>query len=197
LQGTYTADKGECLSISEIDGDWTADGLSFSITADHVRGGDYAGEFPNIYQDSASTSFTIYFTIDKPYQYSIEGEYALYGIGGLNIWTSIEIPTQDPEIDPWIFGNHQSSENTEDEILTIGEQGGDKENNLYGTTSGFLMPNNYYLNISYGTAATSAGTTDATASGWMNFTLTPEPTSMIMFLIGGFVIFRRPVNQRI
>ena len=53
LQGTYTAENGECQSISEIDADWTENGLSFSITADHVRGGDYAGTSPDIYKDYA------------------------------------------------------------------------------------------------------------------------------------------------
>jgi hypothetical protein len=197
LQGTYTADKGECQSISEIDADWTTDGVSFSITADHIRGGDYAGEFPNIYQDYATTSFILYFTIDQPYYYSIEGEYTLLGMGTLFVSAQLNKTGQNPEGDPWIFGNGQSSEDTENEILTIGEEGGDKENSLLGSTSGILLPDNYVVIINFKTLAPSGGDVGATTTGWGKFTLTPEPTSMIMFLICGFGILRRPVSHRI
>jgi hypothetical protein len=194
LQGTYTAEKGECRSVSEIDADWTADGVSFSITADHVRGGDYAGIK---YKDYSGTRFILYFTIDKSYHYTIEGQYSLIGAGTLYTSARLNKSGQDIGDDAWIFGNQQSSENTEYEVLTIGEEGGDEENSLYGSTSGLLMPDTYCVMIGYSTGAPSGGDNGALSQGWANFTLTPEPASAVMFLITGIWILRRRGTPRI
>jgi hypothetical protein len=171
---TTTRSYGQSICTNTYSFEVSEAGATFAFDFDHIRGGH--GPIPQNPEGSSAYSWgRIYFHVTAPVTYSISGEYAMSGTNGLFIGGALMGPQQVE-----LFANNQASFFVPDEGFTLGQTDGTDYNYLAGSLSGTLQPgDDYVLGYNYDLRATATDS-GASALGWFRFTVTPEPTSVLL-----------------
>jgi len=151
------------------------DSSVFGLAFEHDR--------DDAYQSFAQSSGQIAFTANEYLRYEFEGSYALLGERRMRLVASIK----DAETNEYIFRSDQISNSTPDDLLTIGDLGGDESNVLVGSPFGVLdAGRDYIMSYSCYISAQGSGAGRATASGNLRFAVTPvpEPTCVMLVNLG-------------
>jgi hypothetical protein len=182
---TRIIEKGDSRSTSTYNFDSSTHALRFLFGYDHVRDGDGATE-SHPTGDYAISWGRIEFTVTEPLAYQIGGAYALHGENSILMRVFLTTSTQ--EI---LFYNIQSSTTSPNQIFEVGGQNGTEQNVLKGDLSGILLPGVSYTFEYDNRITTSFDDSGASASGWLDFTITPEPAAGILTVLGALVLLRR------
>jgi hypothetical protein len=168
----------DVLAFSRTDYDFSASGDTgtFRFDFDHARtgiGGSYA---------QSDGQITITTTNDV--HYSLDGFYNLTGSQQFTMFAQLRDVTDNNTI----FNSVQVSGATLNESFTLGEEGGDLDNNLFGDISGTLLAGHtYQLEYNYFLLHNSpAAGPGATAVGDLNFNITPIPApgAAVLAMVG-------------
>ncbi len=160
-------------------------GAVFRFEFFHVRDGDGpAGGYP--IGDYAISWGRIEFAVTEPLGYQVDGMYSLMGMNLISMHVSLTTAGQDI-----LFYNTQSSTGFADQVFYVGGQDGTDRNALVGESSGVLMPGQVYsFEYDYRIEA-SRDDSGASASGRLDFRITPEPGCGILAVWGILVLFAR------
>lgn len=175
LSQTTTRSYRESTSTSTYTFDVSESGALFDFQFDHTRGGHGpTSKYPGAWAHSTGR---VRFHVTEPVSYSVSGQYAMAGSNGL--WCDAFMVDS---VQAYLFESEQYSAAVPNEAFTLGDLGGADHNVLAGAMSGALLPGqSYTFGYGYSLLAT---TTDlgASASGWLCFAVTPEPSSALLVL---------------
>lgn len=171
---TTTRSYGQSTCTNTYSFEVSESGASFDFDFDQIRGG-HGPTSQNPAGAGASSWGRVYFRVTQPVTYAVSGQYAMSGTNGLWIGGALVGPGQFE-----LFANNQSSLAVPNESFDLGEVAGADYNYLAGALSGILQPGqDYVFGYNYDLWATAADT-GASAVGWFRFTVTPEPTSVLL-----------------
>jgi len=143
---------------------------SLNITFSHDRAALY-GSFAQSYGH-------IFFSPDTDVNYVLSGAYASNATDA-NTTTFMTAQIFDYNTFSSLFINDQYSVTTSGESFMLGQTGGDSSNQLVGSLTGTLIAGHQYdlYFMDYINSTPYAATTAAQATGYLNLTFVPEPTS--------------------
>lgn len=150
----------------------------------------------------ARSNGEIFFTVDQQVNYILSGQWSVVdpdrggGPRGKNVFLSAELATiVNPTTTVTQFDNLQSSSMTPNEMFVLGGSGGDATNMGSGSLTGVLLPNLVHvLRYDASISNLSAGSLDldsATAAGFINLQLVPEPSAAALLGLGLAMLGRR------
>ncbi len=142
----------------------------FNITFSHDRAAPYAS-FVQSYGH-------IFFSPATNVNYVLSGAYSS---NATDTGTSTLMTAQiyDYSTSDNVFMNDQYSSTTSGESFVLGQTGGDNSNQLVGSLTGSLIAGHHYdlYFMDYINSTPYAGTTAAQATGYLNLTFVPEPST--------------------
>ena len=127
------------------------------------------------------------FTANANSRYSLSGRYAVDDIGATSASrVGLQASLTDNTSRTYLFDTLQSSDTTSDETFTWGNSDGDSNNDVSGTLEGDLVAGrNYTLRFNAFHSSSQHGDSGATATGFVNLTITAVPApSSFAALIG-------------
>lgn len=170
---TRTVQMGASSSTSTYSFARTPSGARFQFEFDQVRDGDKPAESRG---DFARSSGHIYFRTTREMEYVIDGSYALAGMpNGMQLTVTL----LDAPVQGIIYHSFQFPAGVPNQVFNVGGMDGGLSNELIGSTSGMLSPGEYLFSyvLTIGAATADNG---ASASGWLEFHIIPEPSAAVM-----------------
>jgi hypothetical protein len=150
---------------------------SFNLTFSHDRGAAYAS--------FAQSYGHIFFSPATDVNYVLSGAYSSNATDtGTSTFMTAEI--YDYSTSDSVFINGQYSVTTSGESFVLGQTGGDSSNQLAGSLTGSLIAGHQYdlYFMDYINSTPNAATTAAQATGYLNLTFVPEPTTAALLGLG-------------
>lgn len=156
---------------------------SFDFDFDQIRAGSP--------RSRGAVGGNITFSVTNDLTYDATGVWALDGSEKTQLFARIT----DQTTTDIIFDSLQLSLSTPDEEFTLGLEEGDNFNSLIGATTGALLAGHQYL-FQFGyhidiPSDAPIGDGGASASGFLSFNITPEPTCAVLLALGGVALLRR------
>lgn len=163
---------------------YTIDSNLITLTSSFHRD----GSFTDISKASVISAFgSLNFTVDQDSYYSLSGEHAL--TGGQRV--SMQVIFDDVTTGVRCFRNYQYSENSLNEVLTLGQPTGEHAE-LTGDIIGPLVAGHRYsLSFNYQIANPLGADGGASSVGNLYVTLCPEPGSALLLVLGALATVRR------
>jgi hypothetical protein len=122
----------------------------------------------------------IYFSLDADSPYELTGSYSMTGYNEIRLEAALA-----DSVEGYLFDSMQESFHTYDESFQLGVEEGDNRNRFSGSPSGMLQGGQVYR-LSYRAAIGSSSSADdvASASGSIQLTFIPEPSTAALLAFG-------------
>lgn len=179
--GSSTATQG----LSSTTSDYHLSPSGFGITFDLAVGA--------ISESAATTSGSIFFSVDQDVGYAASGWFAAVDPDAR--FTRLDAILFDMDTGDLLFSSEHASDATPNESFTLGVSGGDYNNVDFGSLTGRLFAGHRY-HFFFNTDLESFSrqiTASASASGGFSLGFVPEPTSALLLMAGmlGVASWRR------
>ncbi len=148
---------------------------------------------PSYYRGLALSNGFIEFTVNEQETFSITGAYDIVGVGTSSLFVQL---VELGETETVLFESSQINRFAPDVELVVGGTSGDRFNYLLGSASGELAPGNYAFRYSFSRRHDLMDYLPGTGEGALRLTVTPEPATFGMLVLGAMAAAARRNRRR-